>query len=272
MEVDTTVTLYNFYGWLRLNQKRVVAGAVVVGVIAAIIGAVMWNNSQKRAGANQALFSDPAFISGPAVADAATAKTLLSIGQEYSGVSAGACAQLLGARALFLSGKYAEAEAAFSKFAADNADNPLVPQAAVGIAASLEAQGKINPAIAQYKKIDEMYSRYPNIVLPVKLTLGRLSEADNKPDQAVKYYRDLAGVRDPNDPWVAEAAERYRLLVTKHPELAPPPPQASGAAPRGMMAPSEAELQLSAPPGSAGPATQPPTAPPATNSPPAGKP
>ena len=106
-----------------------------------------------------------------------------------------------------------------------------MPQATVGIAASLEAQGKLNLAIAQYKKIDEMYSRDPNIVIPVKLTLGRLSEADNKPDQAVKYYRDLAGVRDPNDPWVAEAAERYRLLVSKHPELAPPPPQAGGAAP-----------------------------------------
>ena len=39
-----------------------------------------------------------------------------------------------------------------------------------------------------------------------------------------------------------------------------------------MMAPSEAELQLSAPPGSAGPAPQPPAVPSATNSTPAGKP
>jgi len=282
MEADTTVTLYNFYGWLHTNRKRVLAGAVVAGVIAAVVGAVMWNKSQNETNANQALLAVPSLITESSRGDSSTAKALLDISQRYPGTSAGAAAQLLGAKELFLGGKYVEAQQEFSKFVADYSDNPLVPQANVGIAASLEAQGKIGDAVQQYKKINAIYSSSPGIVLPVKLTLGRLSEADNKPAQAVTYYRELININDPNDPWVREAFERFQLLVSKHPELNPNPPQARAPATSSLLTPSGAEMELAAPPGSTGakptppaaPATNqsPKTGPPATNATPGGKP
>jgi outer membrane protein assembly factor BamD (BamD/ComL family) len=173
---------------------------------------------------------------------------------------------MFAARELFMSAKYAEAQQAFSKFITDHSGSSLVPQASVGLAASLEAQNKIPDAVQQYKMINSKYSTSPNIVIPVKLTLGRLSEADNKPDQAVGFYMELVKLQDPNDPWVLEASERLRLLLAKHPELTPSqmrPPAASSAA----MAPSDADLQLLSPPSSPAPAPQP-----ATNSAPAGNP
>ena len=276
------MSLYNFYGWLHTNRKRVLAGAIVAGVIGAIVAAVMWNRSRNEANANQALLAVPSLIGGEAPGDASAAKALLGISQQYPGTSAGAAAQLLAAKELFLGGKYSEAQQEFSKFAADYSGNALVPQANVGIAACLEAQGKIGDAVQQYKKINVIYSGSPGIVVPVKLTLGRLSEADNKPDQAVTYYKELINIQDPNDPWVREAYERFQLLVAKHPELNPNPPQARAAAPSRLLTPSGAEMELSAPPGSAGaapapsvpPATNqaPKSSPPATNATPAGKP
>ena len=66
----------------------------------------------------------------------------------------------------------------------------------------MEAQGNIGDAVQQYKKINTIYATIPSIVVPVKLTLGRLSEADNKPSQAITYYKELMNINDPNDPWV----------------------------------------------------------------------
>jgi predicted negative regulator of RcsB-dependent stress response len=251
MENDPTVALYDFYGWLHTNRKRVLAGAVVVAVVAAIVAFVMWNNSEKEASANQALLAVPSLIGAAPPGDPASGKTLLDIGQEYPGTSAGVAAQLLAARELFLGGKYAEAQREFTKFIADHPNHPLVPQANVGIAACMEAQTNITGAVQQYKKINVLYAGNANLVLPVKLTLGRLSEADNKPDQAVQYYKELASLQDPNDPWVVEAYERLRLLIAKHPELNPNPQQPPPAGPSPMLTPNETDLQLSAPGGAA---------------------
>jgi predicted negative regulator of RcsB-dependent stress response len=288
MENDPTVALYDFYGWLHTNRKRVMAGAVVVAVIAAIVGFVMWNHSQKEAGASQALLAVPSLFGAAPPGDPSAARALLNISQEYSGTSAGAAAQMLAARELYLGGKYAEAQDQFTKFIATHSGHPLLPQANVGIAACLEAQGKIPDAVQQYKKVTLLYSTSPNIIIPLKLTLGRLSEADNKPDQAVIFYKDLVMLQDPNDPWVAEASERLRLLVAKHPELNPFPPPPGAPGPSSGLAPTDAEMQLLAPPGSTAAAPQPaaapqspappatnqnpPAPPPATNSTPAGNP
>src|SRR5208283_4732552 len=150
MENDPTVALYDFYGWLHTNRKRVVAGAIVVVVVAGIVGVVMWNSNEKEAGANQALFAVPSVLDQTPPGDASSAKALLAISQDNSGTSAGTAAQLLAARELFLGGKYAEAQQEFSKFVASHSGHPLLPQANVGIAASLEAQGKISDAMQQY--------------------------------------------------------------------------------------------------------------------------
>jgi predicted negative regulator of RcsB-dependent stress response len=267
METDPTVALYDFYGWLHTNRKRVLAGAVVVAVIAAIVGFVMWSNSQKEASADQALLAAPSILGVAAPGDPSAVKALLTVSQDYSGTSAGAAAQMLAARELYLGGKYAEAQEEFTKFIAAHPGHPLVAQANVGIAACLEARDKIPDAVQQYKKITSLYSTSPNIIIPIKLTLGRLSEADNKPDQAVQNYKDLVMLQDPNDPWVAEASERLRLLVAKHPELNPFPPQPGAAAASPVLNPTEAEMQLLAPPGSAAPGSQP--AAPAPNTTPA---
>ncbi len=261
MENDPTVALYDFYGWLHANRKRGLAGAVVVAAIAAIVAFATWRSSEREAAANRALLNVPSLLNQPMpVGDPASASQFLNISQEYAGTSAGTTAQLLAARELYLCGKYPEAQKEFSEFVSAHSSHPLAAQASVGIAACMEAQGKTSDAVQQYKKINLLYKDNVSIILPIRLTLGRLSEADNKPAEAVEYYKDLVSLRDRNDPWVMEAYERLRLLIAKHPELNPTPQQPSSAAPS-PLAPTESELQLSAP-GGATPPPPPPSAPP----------
>jgi predicted negative regulator of RcsB-dependent stress response len=259
MEADTTVTLYNFYGWLHTNRKRVLAGAIVVVVVAAVTSLWIWHNNQNEAVANQELL-DAASVSGmTGLEEHARRDALLKINQEYPGTIAGANAQLLAAKASFLEGKYADARQGFSKFVSDHPGHDLIPQAQVGIAASFEADGQLSEAVGKYKEIAAIYATDANIANPVKLTLGRLSEAQNKPEVAVTFYQELAHINNPYDPWVAEAAERLRLLLAKHPEL--DKSATSNPYQPSLMNPSPAELQLSPPPASPDSAPAPAAAP-----------
>jgi hypothetical protein len=60
-----------------------------------------------------------------------------------------------------------------------------------------------------------------SIFSPAKLTLARLYEQIDQPQQALNNYVELARMltQNPNDPWAAEARERAQLLASKHPEL-----------------------------------------------------
>ena len=255
METDPTVALYKFVPWFQANRKVITIAGVAVVVIAIVIGYSNWKSGEDEADANTALMAVPSLLVQNSATDAPPAAKLLAVAQEHPGTSAGAVAQLLAARSLYLESKYTEAQGAFNKFLTDNPNSPLVPQAKVCVAESLEAQGKTNEAIQEYKTVNTLYASMPNIVMPVKLTLGRLSEAE-KPDQSVKYYSELASIKDMRDPWVAEATERLRLLIAKHPELNPnrEAPQAPGVTAPSVMAPSQSEMQLAAPPNNTAPA------------------
>jgi predicted negative regulator of RcsB-dependent stress response len=234
---DTTVSLYNFLDWLYTNRKKVAIGAIAAAVLALVVAISIWKKNQNQVDADYRLFSVPSLLSLNARGAPPSPEALLSIAREYPSTSAGEEAQLLGAERLFLDGKYGEADHEFSKFVSDHGDSPLIAQAQVGVAASLEAQGKGSEAMQKYREIIAVYSIDPNIASPAKLTLARLNEEQNKPEQALSYYSDLARDTNPYDPWAAEARERRELLLAKHPELNKPAPPAPSAG-SGVQQPS----------------------------------
>lgn len=260
MEADTTASLYNFYGWVVTNRKQVVAGAIAVAVLASGITLWVWHNDQREADASQELLAIPSLSPMADPGDHLRKDDLVKIAQDYPATLAGANAQLLAARASFLDGKYQQSEQEFAKFVTDHSGSELVPEAQVGVAASLEGEGKIPEAIAKYKLVETTYQSYGNIIIPVKMTLGRLSEATGKLDAAFNYYEQLARQQNPYDPWVVEAGERLRLLVSAHPELMPKNPTSPPTAPSasGLLNPSAADTQIAPP--SAGTETPKPAA------------
>jgi predicted negative regulator of RcsB-dependent stress response len=236
MEVESSqapsqpMDLYHITDWFQRNRQRVIIGALVVFAIGAIISIVIWKNNKTEADANAALMALPSTFGAGANYAHPTPGALEQIAKEYPNTSAGEQAEILAASVLFTDGKYSDAQQAFTKFIADHANSPLLPQANLGVAASLEAQGKAADAISKYQ---EVINKFPNdayITSPAKLTLARLFEEQNKPDQALKNYDELARIPDPRDPWAGEAKERREILLNKHPELKPVAPAASAPA------------------------------------------
>jgi tetratricopeptide (TPR) repeat protein len=238
MQPDTSAESFNFDNfltWLYENRKAVGIITAAVVVVIAGISLYNWKKDNDEAKANEALFALPSLVTASGKTAQVRPEAFEKIASEYPDTQAADRAELIGAGILFTDGKYVEAQRAFSKFLESHEEkNDLQSQAALGVAASLEAQGKINEAITKYQ---EVISKYPgeNIISPAKLTLARLLETQNKPADALKLYDDLTRIPNPYDPWAAEAGERREQLLQKNPALKKVAPPTSNVPPTNMI-------------------------------------
>ncbi len=221
MEAGTQSTdLYiKVLGWLHARRKPLLIGGIAVAVVGLTWAVISWKHAQDEADANAQFFSIP--IQSQALSVPAPSGALLEVAKEYASTPAGEHAQALAAKDLFTQGKYPEAYQQFLKFIDTYPESALIPQARMGVAACLEAEGKTSDAIQKYREIITTYPTEMSVVSPAKLTLARLFEDLNQPQQALTYYVELARTltQNPYDLWAAEARERAALLVSKHPEL-----------------------------------------------------
>jgi predicted negative regulator of RcsB-dependent stress response len=214
--VDSEDIVFKILGWLHANRKGVIAGAAVVAVLAVGAALYSWNQGQKEIDANAKFLSFPV---GPDLRVHASADKLEQLASQYPSTSVGEFSALLAGENYFAGGNFVEANRAFSKFLTDYPASGLASQATMGVAASLEAQGKLSDAVQQYQKAVQTYPTETGVVEPAKLTLGRLFEQQGKFDSAFNEYRDLAQSPNPNDLWASEAKERLQILVGNHPDL-----------------------------------------------------
>ncbi len=230
---------YHIANWFNNNRKRLVIGALIAFVIGAIIAIVFWHNDKTESDANAAIMALPSTFGANPNYMHPTASGLDQIAKDYPGTPAGEHAEVLAASVLFTDAKYSDAEQAFKKFITDHSNSPLVPQASLGVAASLEAEGKASDAIAKYQDVIAHYPSDAYIINPAKLTLARLLEEQNKPDQALRYYEELTRNPSQYDPWASEARDRRDQLLAKHPELNKPAPSTSMTVPGTTAAPAQ---------------------------------
>lgn len=246
-QAEETFDIFKMTAWLHANLKTVIASIVAIAVICMAVALYFWKQNQNEVAASEALAAQPGVLLSKTEVHP-NADALLKIGKEYSGTMAGARAQLLGAEALFIDGKYEQSKSEFLKFLESHSSSPFVAQANYGVAASTEALGKTDEAIKLYQDI---IAKFPSsgVAGPAKLTVARLFEEQNKPDQALKTYNDLTRNSSPYDPWASEAAERRELLLSKHPELRPAPVATTPAATAPKITiPAAASKTVTAPP------------------------
>ncbi|MEI7732702.1 MAG: tetratricopeptide repeat protein [Verrucomicrobiota bacterium] len=223
--VETTQSTADikFLTWLEENKKRLVVGVGVAIGIAVIVTCYNYYSEQQEVNASEALTGLRGPIPGVSKAPPATSAQYFKVAEQYSGTSAAAQASLMGAEALYNEGKYAEAQAAFEKFLAQNGSHPMVAQAVLGIATCLDAAGKPNDALAKYQDASRQYSYDLSVVSISKLAMARIYEAQAKFSEAFKTYKDMADMSRGQmyNPWMDEAQERLRLLAKAHPEVIP---------------------------------------------------
>jgi predicted negative regulator of RcsB-dependent stress response len=210
---------YRVLAWIHERRKALIIGLGVVVALGLIVGFSAWRKAQNAEEADAKLFELPVASAPNVPMLMPPPSAFLDLAHQYPDTSAGEYALLLGAENLFLDGNYAQSQHEFSQYLVDHPDSPLESQAKMGVAACLEAQGKASEAIQKYKEVAAADPGELSIVEPAKLTMGRLYEQENRPDQAINFYAELARSQNAYDPWAAEARERGELLLAKHPEL-----------------------------------------------------
>ncbi|HZL13185.1 MAG TPA: tetratricopeptide repeat protein [Verrucomicrobiae bacterium] len=196
---DATTYLFRLWPWFEANAKRLIFGAVIILIAIFIFSFYVWRQNQKEITAGDAVTQ--AMLSGNGV-------ELLKISAQHPRTYAGERAMLQGAAALFDAGKYADAQAQFEKFAGAYPDNVFLPQADLGIAASLYAQDKTDLAVAAYQKAAGQTSDL-SVIAAAKFALAHIDQQQGKFSEAQKLYEDLAQTF-PNSPMGTEAR---RFLV-----------------------------------------------------------
>lgn len=211
MQAQDTATTYIFksWSWVEANLKQVALAIVAVTLVAVLASYYFWHQNQTEIDAGRAVTQMMISIA-PNSDMTQLANAYLKVAADYSGTQSGGRAQVLGATALFESGNYPEAQAQFQKYLDTYHDSAFAAPAALGIAVSLEAQGKTDAAVNAFQRVINGYSD-PNAVDSAKFALAKIDEQQGKLVEAENFYRDVAR-NNPNTAMGSEAAfHAYQL-------------------------------------------------------------
>lgn len=210
---DSVVSLL---AWLEVHKMRLAIGAGVVLVVIFVSVIVIQQQAEKERNASAALSDVRLPYSAEGRADA-----LAKVASDHPGTQAAARALLLSGGVLFSQAKtsadYAAAEKRFAQMAQEYPESQWTPNAALGIAASLKAQGKTAEATAKYEEITKRFAGSP-VIAEARLALAKLYEA-SKPEEAFKMFGDLIK-ENPNSALSMEATLLQDSLLKARPELA----------------------------------------------------
>ncbi|HLX68186.1 MAG TPA: tetratricopeptide repeat protein, partial [Verrucomicrobiae bacterium] len=148
MESDVTQPplMDKLWVWGDAHKKQLLIALAAVLVVGLGIAFWLTHQSQQQINANDALSKLAVQAILPS-ASAPSAGALLKVAADFPGTDAAQRAILLGASELFAQGKYDEALGQFQRFLQEHGDSPFAGQAALGVAASMEAQGRTQDAI-----------------------------------------------------------------------------------------------------------------------------
>jgi len=224
---------YDVLAWLEVNKKKVLTVALLLVVVGFAMATMRYLREQKELKANGELLALKATLNPGTNTVPPQPSDFLKVAQTFNGTSAAERARFLAATAMFTEGKYAEAEAEFSKFVKDLPGSPWVASAAYGVASAQESQNKPD-AQASYQNVATAYANSV-VADDAKLALARIYEGKKQPDQALRIYNELLAPKPgelPGQGGNAEVYTRKETLLRAHPELntnqvATPPPMPS---------------------------------------------
>lgn len=217
---------FDLLTWLEINRRLVVGVVLAVSLVLAVLAVIRSRERATRAEAAKELLQlIPPTGPGeaPKVPDVAQ---LLALSGQFPGTAAGQQARLLAAGQLFVSGKYAEAQAEFSRFEEQNPNSDLLGVALIGVAAALEAQGKEADGIKAYDRA--ILGGGEGFAVQARLAKARLMESSS-PVVALGLIDEVLKSAAASVVGEQAAAARTRL-VQKHPELSVTAPTNAPAA------------------------------------------
>jgi predicted negative regulator of RcsB-dependent stress response len=194
MEAQDTSGLFLFklWPWIETNKNRIFVGAVIIVAATFIFSFVAWERGQKEIAASDALTQLTISVQ-PSTTASQLADMYLRVASDHPGTLAGRRAQLQGAATLFATGQFAAAQAQFQKFLDAYPESSFSASAALGVAASLDAQDKSDLAVTAYQQVINNYSDAAS-VMAAKFAFARIDEQQGKLNEALNNYQDVARV------------------------------------------------------------------------------
>jgi predicted negative regulator of RcsB-dependent stress response len=215
-------SMIKLMAWVEVNKRRLVVAVGVAVVVIALAVVVVHYQLEKEVRASEALSDVRASLNLNVAPPPGLPEAYLKVAAEHAGTKAAERALALAGAAFYLEGQYAEAQKQFERLPREYPDSPWAPQAAVGVAACLDAQQKIPEAINKYEEVRKRYASDP-ISDEVKLSLGRLYDKQGKGEEAYKLYEDVMKSGMAMQSGLAmEAGARSADLVKRFPDLIKP--------------------------------------------------
>jgi predicted negative regulator of RcsB-dependent stress response len=191
--------------WIEVNKQLLLRAGVGALALIVVVAVFIQYQAGKETAASKAL-SEVRMPFNPSVpTEPGTADKLFKVASEYKGTKAAARAMIMSAGVLFTDGEFAQAHERFNALLQQYPESPWVADAHLGVAASLEAQGKTDDAVRKYEDLRKRFATAP-IADDVKLALGRLYE------EVIK--------NGPNSAAASEASLFQEAMVKRNPELA----------------------------------------------------
>lgn len=204
--------MFKLWPWFEANRKR-----LIIAAVAAVVAFFIWffitsQRQQNELAAGEA-YTKLQLNPTPNPTVQQVADGYLQLANRYSGTLAAQRAQLQAATLYYGAGRYADAQALFQKFLASANGSPLAPGARLGVAASLEAQGKLEAAATEYHSVTTIFPDAAEVI-PAKFAQGRVMELQGKLTEASAYYQEVA--RSPlAGSMASEAAQRIAMIQVK---------------------------------------------------------
>jgi predicted negative regulator of RcsB-dependent stress response len=220
---DTSgLILFKIWPWIENNKNRIFIGAGIIVAVTFVFSFVSWERGQKEIVAGNALTQLTISVQ-PNTTAGQLANMYLQVATDHPGTLAGQRAQLQGAATLFTSGDFAGAQTQFQKFLDAYAYSSFCASATLGLASSLEAQGKTDPAVTAYQQVINNFSEAAS-TMSAKFALARIYEQQGKLNEALNYYEDVARAGANGSSLAMEASIHTGEIKSK---LASPKPAAA---------------------------------------------
>jgi TolA-binding protein len=210
--------LFKLWPWFEANRIRIIWGGGVIVVAAGLISFYSWQRDQKEIAAGKALTQMMSSIPRNATASQ-QADLYLKISTDYQDTSGGQRALLQGAAMLFEAGRYADAQVQFQKFLDAYSGSFFAAQAALGVAISLDAQGKTDLAAGVYQRVINTYSDAV-AVDSARFALAQIDERQGKLSEAANFYEAIVH-NNPNSSLGSEAGLHLMELKMKQQSASP---------------------------------------------------
>jgi predicted negative regulator of RcsB-dependent stress response len=221
--------ILKLWPWLEANRNRLIGLVVAVIGVSGVMYFISTQREQKELEAGQTLTA-LTVKSPPDTTGGAAAPELEQIATKYAGTPAGERASLEAAAALFAGGNYAEAQAQFQHFLDANGSGQFAPAAQLGVAASLEAQNKLDDAATAYQRVASLYPN-SNSVQPAEFALGRIAEQQGRLKEALTHYEAAHGNPGAQPTSMQQEAMMREAEISAKLQAAAPKAPASAAIP-----------------------------------------